>query len=78
MPDPGADLNSYAIRVWNCASTYHQLSTPTVQQKIDGGTIQVRPEFNLERQEVRGGATGAPHSSGFYPLRGARVDGRMW
>ena len=41
---PGAGPDTYAIKVWNSTTpTYYQLATPTVQQKIDGGNIQVRP-----------------------------------
>jgi hypothetical protein len=40
---PGAGPDTYAIRVWDGSGTYYQLATPTAQQKIDGGNIQVRP-----------------------------------
>lgn len=41
---PGAGPDTYAIRVWDTTTgTYYQLATPTAQQKIDGGNIQVRP-----------------------------------
>jgi hypothetical protein len=41
---PGAGPDTYAIKVWNSTTpVYYQLATPTAQQLIDGGNIQVRP-----------------------------------
>jgi hypothetical protein len=40
---PGAGPDTYAIRVWNGAGTYYQLASPTTQQPINGGNIQVKP-----------------------------------
>ncbi len=42
---PGAGPDTYAIKVWNSSTpTYYQLGTPSAQQRIDGGNIQVRPD----------------------------------
>jgi hypothetical protein len=40
---PGAGPDTYAIRVWNSGGTYYQLASPTTQQAINGGNIQVKP-----------------------------------
>lgn len=39
----GVGPDTHTIRAWDNTGTYYQLGTSTVQIKISGGNIQVKP-----------------------------------